>query len=43
MDDMVTSGKRDEKAQYDGSMGIIGWLAGGLVLWALVLIPYLLL
>jgi hypothetical protein len=43
VDDVATSGKRNEKAQYDRSMGVIVWLAGSLVVWALVLIPYLLL
>ena len=41
MDNMVDSGKREDKLQYDASMGIIGWLAGALVVWAVVLIPYL--
>lgn len=43
MDNMVDSGKREDKPQYDSSMGIIGWLAGGLVVWAVVLLPYLML
>lgn len=40
MDDMVNRGERDGKPKYEPSMSIIGWLVGALVLWSLVLIPF---
>jgi len=41
MDDKAKGEERDVKPKYDPSINIIGWLAGGLVVWAAVLIPWL--
>ena len=41
MDDITCSGERDGRPKYDPSIGIIGWLVGALVVWAVVLIPWL--
>ena len=43
MDNMDIAGERDGKPQYDPSMNIIGWLAAGMVVWSLVLLPWFML
>ena len=43
MDNVDNAAERDGKPQYDPSMNIIGWLAAGMVVWSLVLLPWFML
>ena len=43
MNNIDSSGKRDDKLLYNPGMSIIGWLAVSLAAWAVVLLPYIML